>query len=293
MDNRKAEKKMKIAIIGTGLIGCSMAGGLRAIAAEITGVDNNSGHLQEALSRGLIDRTMPMEKAVKHSELIIVTVPVDTSIKLLGKILDNAGPQSVVIDAGSVKAAVCRSIEEHPKRMQFVAAHPMAGLAVSGPDAADARLFQNRKVIICEHEKSSVSALETASMIFRTLGMHIVFMSAETHDSSVARVSHLPQIMAYCLSVLAAGKTDENESLISIASTGFESSTRLASSPANMWIPIFQHNNEKLSASLDDMIGLLSDIRNRIKNGHWESMTELIETANKMREAFLVESREQ
>lgn len=289
MDNQKPEKKLKIAIIGTGLIGCSIADGLRVMAEETSGVDNNAGHLQEALSHGLIDRSMPLEKAVKSAGLVIVTVPVDKSIDLIPKILDHIGPHSVVIDAGSVKTAVCRSIEDHPKRSQFVAAHPMAGLAASGPDAADANIFHNRKVIICEHEKSSGQAMETASMVFKNLGMNIIFMSPETHDIIVARVSHLPQIIAYCLAAGTTGKAHERVSPGSIASTGYESSTRLASSPANMWIPIFQHNSENLAESLDDMIALLSDMRNMIKNGQWKPVKELIEKANKIREDFLSE----
>jgi prephenate dehydrogenase len=285
--DRKPDKKFRIAIVGTGLIGCSMADGLRSIAKEITGVDNNTSHLQEALSRGLIDRCMSLEKAVNHSDLVIVAVPVDISVELIGKILDQAGPQTVVLDAGSVKTVICQSVYDHPKRSQYVAAHPMAGLAVSGPDAADALLFRNRKALICEQEKSSARSLEIATMVFKKLGMHIIYMSPETHDMSVARVSHLPQVVAYCLSLLAAGKADENEPLTGIASTGFESLTRLASSPANMWIPIFRHNNEELSSGLLEMIRLLSDIRKMMENDQWEQLTQLIGKANRIREDFL------
>jgi prephenate dehydrogenase len=285
--DRKPEKKFRIAIVGTGLIGCSMADGLRSVAKEITGVDNNTSHLQEALSRGLIDRCMSLEKAVHHSDLVIVAVPVDISVELIGTILDLAGPRSVVLDAGSVKGVICRSVDNHPKRAQFVAAHPMAGLAVSGPDAADALLFRNRKVLICEQEKSSARALEIASMVFNRLGMNIIYMSPENHDMSVARVSHLPQVIAYCLSLLDEGRAGENEPLTGIASTGFESLTRLASSPANMWVPIFRHNNEELSAGLVEMIELLSDIRKMMENDRWEQLTQLIGKANRIREDFI------
>ncbi len=284
--NIQAEK-MKIAIVGTGLMGCSMAEGLRDVASEIVGVDNNTGHLQEALHRGWIDRSMSLEKAVISADLVIISVPVDAAIKLLPVILDLVGDRSVVIDAGSVKSAICQSVKDHSRRVKFVAAHPMAGLAVSGPEASDAGLFRNRKVVICEHDKTSEHALDTASFVFGRLGMDIIYMEPGLHDLYVAQISHLPQVVAYCLSALTEVPDDKRESMINIASSGFESSTRLASSPAGMWIPIFEHNSEFLAGSIDDMIERLSDIRNMIKERKWKSLTRLIEKANRSREDFL------
>jgi prephenate dehydrogenase len=292
MDNQLSEEKQSIAIIGTGLIGCSMADGLRDTVKEIIGVDNNTGHLQEALYRGWIDKSMPLKKAVSRAGVIIVSVPVDATIRLLPLILDNAGPQAVVIDAGSVKAAICRSVKDHPKRAQFIAAHPMAGLALSGPDASDARLFRDRKVIICEHEKSSEKALNKASGIFNRLGLNIIYMEPDLHDLCVAQVSHLPQVIAYCLSALTGNTQAKKESMINIASTGFESTTRLSSSPANMWLPIIQHNRDNLSVCLDEMIGSLSDVRDMINQGRWKPLEKLIENANKSREIFLSASKQ-
>lgn len=287
MENKKEGKKLNIVIVGTGLIGCSIADGLKDLAEDITGVDNNAGHLQEALYRGLISRGLPLEKAVSNADVVIITVPVDATVRLLPRILDDIDEKSVVIDAGSVKAAICKIVEQHPKRQQFVAAHPMAGLAVSGPEAADAHLFLNRKVIICEQEKSSAPALNIASSIFEKLGMGLLYMTPDVHDICVAQVSHLPQVIAYGLSALTAEHKGDNEFLTKVAATGFESSTRLASSPADMWIPIMQLNNEKLSDSLDDMITMLSEIRNMIKIGKWDALTGFIGKANKAREEFL------
>ncbi len=287
MNNQGPAEKLKIAIIGTGLIGCSMAEGLRDIAGKIIGVDNNAGHLQEALYRGWIDITMSLQKAVGYADVVIISVPVDSAIKILPFTLDHIGSKCVVVDSGSVKAAVCNSVEDHPKRAQFVAAHPMAGLAVSGPDAADAGLFRNRKVVICEKEKTSEFALNIASVIFNKLGLSTIYMEPDLHDICVAQVSHLPQVIAYCMSALTADPGAKKELMMNIASTGFESSTRLASSPASMWVPIFQHNNESLCGSLDDMIEGLSNIRNMIKKGEWQLLEKFIEKANKSRNVFL------
>ena len=293
MKNKNTEKDEKpvIAIIGTGLIGCSLAEGLRSRASEIIGADNNTSHLQEALYRGWIDRSMSPEKAAEHSDIIIIAIPVDASIQLLPVLLDRAGEDSVIIDAGSIKGAVCNAVAGHSRRDQFVAAHPMAGLAVSGPDASDSRMFRNKKVIICEREKSSDKALNTAAGIFSGLGMDIVYMDPVIHDFCVAKVSHLPQVLAYCLSAIT-GDDEHHEPLFNIASTGYESTTRLSSSPAGMWIPIFKHNSENLSRSIDKMISVLSEIRGMIGEGDWVAINELIIKANKSRKQFLSEYKQ-
>jgi prephenate dehydrogenase len=292
MENQNPDDKMNITIIGTGLIGCSMAVGLRPLAAEITGVDASSAHLQQALSRGIIDRCSSLENALKGASLVLITAPVDVTIDMLPGILDGTGSQTVVIDAGSVKGAVCESVAGHPARKRFVAAHPMAGLAVSGPDAADARMFKDRSVIVCEHEKSSARAMDTASTIFGLLGMHMIFMSPADHDARVARISHLPQVIAYCLCALAAaGDREDLKTLAAIASTGFESSTRLASSSPEMWIPIFRKNREKLCSSLEEMISLLSETRDMINGERWGQVKGLIEKANNARKNFLTVNR--
>ena len=287
MDNHAPGRKLTIAIIGTGLIGCSMAEGLRDISEVIIGVDNNTRHLQEALGRGWIDKSMTLASAVSQAGLVILTIPVDATVNLLPQILNDVSPRSVVIDAGSVKSAICRCVDDHPKRAQFIAAHPMAGLALSGPDASDSRLFMNRKVIICENDKSSEEALDLATSIFNKLGMSVVYMEPDLHDYCVAQVSHLPQVMAYCLSALTGAPGERKSSMIKIAATGYESSTRLASSPSDMWIPIIQNNQENLISSLDEMIGGLSEFRELIKQGKWDMIEQIIEKANKSRDSFL------
>lgn len=291
MDNLRSGEKDVIAIIGTGLIGCSMAEGLRDISEEIIGVDNNTSHLQEALGRGWIDKSMSLENAIAKAGIVVVTLPVDATIRLLPGILEGIDSRAVVIDAGSVKSAICKNVENHPGRPQFVASHPMAGLAVSGPDAAGSRLFMNRKVIICEHERSSGHALDIARLVFGRLGLKIIYMDPELHDVCVGRVSHLPQVISYCLSAINQG--DEGKPLTGVAATGYESLTRLASSPAGMWIPILQHNRDNLISSLDEMISGLSDIRNMIDQEHWQRLEQLIEKANKSREQFLSEYNKQ
>jgi len=287
MEKKETERRYRIAIVGTGLIGCSMAGGLRDLASGLTGVDNNQAHLQEALSGGWIDRSMSAGMALRDAEIVILAVPADILTGMLPEVLDQVGDDTTVIDVASVKDAVCRSVDGHPRRGLFVAAHPMAGLAVSGPGASDPRLFLNRKVVVCEKEKSSRHALETASVVFDRLGLQIVYMDPRLHDLCVSKVSHLPQVMAYCLSAITTENGDSESIFTGIASSGYESSTRLSSSPADMWIPIFRHNSENLTSSLDEIIALLTGVRQMIGTGNWRELESIIEKANRSREAFM------
>ncbi|TVR72963.1 MAG: prephenate dehydrogenase/arogenate dehydrogenase family protein [Marinilabiliales bacterium] len=286
MEENNKNKKPVVAVLGTGLIGCSMADGLRGWAGEIIGADNNTAHLDEALGRGLIDRSMAAGEAVKAAGLVIIAMPVDATVRVLPGVLDNAG-DAVVIDAGSVKGAVCRSVERHPNRDRFVAAHPMAGLAVSGPGASDAMIFRNRKVVICERERSSEKALETCMEVFGRLKMEPVFMDPLFHDQCVARVSHLPQVVAYCLSAITAEDSSLRDSMLKIASSGFESATRLSSSPAGMWLPIFRQNAENLNGSIDELIRYLSTVQQMIGAGEWDALGAFVEEANDARKRYM------
>lgn len=280
-------EKFRITIVGTGLLGCSFADGLRDIALDITGVDTNAMHLQEALYRGWIDKSSSLEKSVNSSDLVIISVPVDATVNILPDVLDNLGPATIVIDTGSVKGTICDSVGGHDNRDMFIAAHPMAGLALSGPESADARLFNGRKVVICEKDKSSGEALGMASAVFKRLGMDIIYMEPGLHDLIVAHISHLPQVIAYCLSSLTGGVDTDKELMFDIASSGYESSTRLSSSPAEMWVPIFRQNREFITASLDEMIEQLKRTREMIGEGNWAELEKIIGKANKSREQFL------
>src|SRR5438270_6621627 len=163
---------MKVAIIGVGLIGGSLALALKdkGIADSIIGVDENKEHQSKALSLQLVDEIKKMDEAINQSDLIVLTIPVHAIIDLLPKILDKVNKQ-VVMDAGSTKETILQSINDHPRRGRFVATHPMWGTEYSGPEAAVHGAFADKATVICNREESDKDALTLVEDLYRRLNM--------------------------------------------------------------------------------------------------------------------------
>src|SRR5260221_11448498 len=147
---------MKVAVVGLGLIGGSIAIDLRkaGIASRLVGVDLNSLHAMKAVELGLLDRIKPQAKVLSTSDLVILAIPVGAICALLPSILDVVNKDAVVIDMGSTKSQICKAVSAHPNRSHFVAAHPLAGTENSGPEAALSGLFRDKENSNCEREKS-------------------------------------------------------------------------------------------------------------------------------------------
>jgi len=198
---------MKICVIGLGLIGGSMAIDLkkRGFCSRVVGVDTNSGHAFKALDLGLIDEIVSLEIGVKKSDLVILAIPADATLKLLPEVMNLVNNQ-IVTDVCSTKGSICESIKNHPKRMNFVAGHPMAGTEFSGPEAAFSGLFDDKATILCEDEKSSSSAKSAIENLYKTLNMRIIKMEARNHDTHAAYVSHISHISSFALALTVLEK---------------------------------------------------------------------------------------
>lgn len=247
---------MKTAIIGLGLIGGSMAIDLRkaGVATHLVGVEHNRDNAARAIELGLVDEVCTLEEAVRDVALIITAVPVNAIKTVLTKILDSIAADAVVIDTGSTKSMICRATEHHPRRGQFVAAHPLAGTENSGPDAAFSGLFADKTNIICEKERSSEGALHVAREVFDALQMRTIFMGSVEHDKHVAYVSHLSHVSAFLLGQTVLDIEKDEKNIFDLAGSGFASTVRLAKSSPDMWAPIFEQNAEYLSQALLEYI---------------------------------------
>jgi prephenate dehydrogenase len=276
-----------ITIIGTGLIGCSFGLALRKQGHFVIGCDKSQNNLILAKELKAIDATSrSFIHSIIQSNIIVLATPVDHILSVLPQILDNLPSNAVVIDTGSTKMAICNSVKNHPRRSAFVAAHPMAGSEQSGPEAAKANLFDNKRVAICESELSSQASVSKAIELFESVGLEPVFMSPEQHDSSVALVSHLPQILAYAFASLPELADENSKDWARVASSGFDTSTRLASSAAEVWLPILlQNSNFVVDAlrSLGQSIDLLAD---SLSNSNINSLRAQMERARKTRATF-------
>lgn len=274
---------MKLFVVGVGLIGGSMAMDLRKIYSnlEIIGVDNNSENLKKAIALGIIDRGADFEQ-LSDADRIIVSVPVKVALQLLPQILDRINETALVWDVGSTKHTLCKAIENHPKRNQFLAAHPIAGTEFSGPEAAITGLFDGKPQILCETEKTRPDLLLWAEETFSKMGMYLRLMKPKSHDKHMAYVSHLSHVSSFMLgkTVLEIEKDEQN--IFDLAGSGFESTVRLAKSSPDMWTPIFEQNKKYLTESLTAYIDNLNQFKKAIESDDYKIVYEQIKSTNQL-----------
>jgi prephenate dehydrogenase len=276
---------MNIYIIGIGLIGGSMALDIKSIYddATIFGIDANEKHLDEAIHLGLIDEKAS-ENDLINADLIIVSVPVDVGLVILPNILDKIGEQTLVFDVGSTKLPICDAIQNHPKRRNFLACHPIAGTEFSGPKAALKGLFEGKTNIICEVEKTTFKLQETAMDLFKKLGMRIRYMDPKSHDKHIAYVSHLSHISSFMLGKTVIEKEKDEQDIFDMAGSGFESTVRLAKSSPAMWTPIFKQNKKQVVKSLEEYIQNLTHFKELLENDNYDEVFNEMQNTNRIKE---------
>ncbi|MEE6186361.1 Cyclohexadienyl dehydrogenase [Mycovorax composti] len=277
-------KRKKIAIIGVGLIGGSMALQLheKKLSSKLIGVENNPQHAEEALEAELVDEILPLDEAIKEAEVIFLAVPVNVQVDLLPRILDKVTDQ-IVLDMGSTKADIIAAVQKHPKRGRYVATHPMWGTEYSGPKAAVRGAFEGKAVILCNKKDSDPDAVEWVEKMYTKIGMKLVEMDARAHDLHVAYVSHISHITSFALANTVLEKEKVESAIFQIASAGFESTVRLAKSSPAMWVPIFLQNKDNILDVLTEHIDQLVKFKNYIANSDQENLRSLIVEANKIR----------
>jgi prephenate dehydrogenase len=273
-----------VTIVGVGLISGSFALALKqkGLAKNIIGVSRTLESLQTALQLGFIDEALPLAEAVKKSDLIFVAIPVDATIGVMQQIMDMITTKQIVADAGSTKLTLCNALDKHPMRQQFVATHPMWGTEYSGPQAAVKDAFIGRSCVICEPEKSNNQALNTIENIYKTLGMHLLYMDARSHDMHAAYVSHISHITSFALANTVLEKEKEENTIFELAGGGFESTVRLAKSNPTMWAPIFMQNKYNVLEVLNEHIRQLQKFKTSLEQDNYEELLALMQNANKI-----------
>jgi prephenate dehydrogenase len=274
-----------VTIIGVGLIGGSIGLALKekGLAKNVVGVGRSEETMQKALELGLIDEILPLEDAVRKSDVVYVSIPVDVTLPMMQRVMDMLTGKQVVVDAGSTKHALCEAIAGHPMRGRFVASHPMWGTEYSGPEAAVKNAFTGRTCVICEKEKSDAGALATVEELYRQLGMRLIYMDSDSHDMHAAYVSHISHITSFALANTVLEKEKEEDAIFELASGGFESTVRLAKSNPAMWVPIFMQNRENVLDVLNEHISQLRKFKTCLEKENYGYLLQLIEDANKIR----------
>jgi prephenate dehydrogenase len=275
---------MTITIIGLGLIGGSLAIGLRenGFADQLIGVENNQNHANQALKLGLVDEIQTLQNAVNQSDIVIVATPVDALATLLPTVMDLVQNQ-VVIEVGSTKRPIIDAVSTHPKRHRFVATHPMAGTEYSGPEAAIRHLYTNKNCVLCNVADSDEDAVKTVEKMYKSLFMKLIYMNAEEHDRHTAYISHLSHICSFALATTVLEKEKEEYHIFELASTGFDSTVRLAKSNPETWIPIFRQNQDNIIEVLDEYINNLLKFKGLMLADGYDRLKKELENANRIR----------
>ena len=277
-------KRKRIAIVGIGLIGGSLAIQLheKKISSRLIGVDANKEHEAKALELELVDEVLSIDDAIEQSDVIILAIPVDAMAVLLPQILDKVHNQ-IVIDLGSTKSQIIEAVRQHPKRGRFVATHPMWGTEYNGPAAAVRGAFENKAVVFCNENESDTDAIAWAQQMYKKIGMHLLSMEAKAHDMHAAYVSHISHITSFALANTVLEKGKEEQAIFEMASGGFESTVRLAKSNPNMWAPIFLQNKEQVLDVLTEHIEQLKKFKESIEQNDAKKLRKLMEHANEIK----------
>ncbi len=282
----------KIALIGIGLIGSSLARVIRHenLASHVAISTRSAITLNRAEQLGLGDSyTTDAADAVRDADLVIVSVPVGASEAVAKEIAPALKKGAIVTDVGSTKASVIAQMEPHiPESVHFIPGHPLAGTEKSGPDAGFADLFQNRWCIFTPLPGTDPAALEKLSDFWRRCGANIDTMDPSHHDMTLAIVSHLPHIIAYNI----VGTADDLETVtksevIKYSASGFRDFTRLAASDPTMWRDVCLHNKDAILEMLARFSEDLASLQRAIRWGDGDKLFDLFTRTRAVRRSII------
>jgi 3-phosphoshikimate 1-carboxyvinyltransferase len=277
----------QVSVIGLGLIGGSIAAGIKqqGLASSVSAWDANAASLALGHDLGVIDSiAADIHEATAQADLIILAVPVQSMEQVLR---DIDLKDQVITDVGSVKGiaveAARRVFGKLPEN--FIPGHPIAGSEKHGVVAADPNLFRQHKVILTPEEASNPAAIARVEKLWRGLGADVVRMSVSHHDDVLAQTSHLPHLLAYALvDTLSAG--GDSLEVFEYAAGGFRDFSRIAASDPTMWSDIFQANKEPLVQALDQYLLKLETLKQLIESGEADQIKDLLSRAKVARDHF-------
>ena len=269
----------RIAIVGLGLLGGSVAAAVRArgLAGEIVGAARRPGPLQWALSAGLVDRVATPTEAVAGADLVVLGTPVGSMARVVADLAARLAPGCIVTDVGSVKASVVETLPGLlPQGVEFVGSHPMAGSHLRGPEHARADLFEGATCVVTPRTGQDPAAVEKIEAFWQALGARVTRRTPCAHDEEVAWVSHLPHLVAFAFAdALRSAPTRVGE----LAGGGFRDFTRIAQSDAELWGEILSLNGKAISGPLNHFSASLANLARVLEEGDPESLERVLQAA--------------
>jgi len=266
---------LTLAVVGVGLIGGSVAAALRSrgMVARVLGVGRNPQTLAQARQLGLIDAVASLSEAARAADWIVLAVPVGAMTEVLRGIRPALRPETLLTDVGSTKADVAEAAVRvlGEQAAQFVPSHPIAGAETSGPQSANAALFENRTVVLTPLAQNSQTSRQRVAQLWQAMGARVVEMTPAQHDVVLASVSHFPHLLsAVCMA--QALRADDAELRLAMAGSGFRDVTRLAAGSPQMWRDIFLANRQAVSNSLQEFKTVLTQVQTLLDQGDGDAL---------------------
>lgn len=250
--NARGFHSERLAVVGLGLMGGSIALALRDFSAEIWGVDTNPVTRDYAAASGIVDHaTDDLREAVHEADTVILAAPVRVIVELLNKRIGSyLRSNTLLIDIGSTKADIVEAMGRLPVGIQAIGGHPMTGKETSGIEGSDGALYRGRPFVLCETRRATPATRLRALALVEALGAVAVEMEAEHHDRVVATISHVPYLLSAALMATAAGEAVQDEAIYRLAAGGFRDMSRLAGSDVRMMSDIISTNTQAIAVVL-------------------------------------------
>ena len=281
----------RLAIIGVGLIGGSLARALKEADAvqEVIGCGRGKANLERAVELGVIDSyTQDVGEAVTGADVVFLAVPLGAMDATFAAMKGHLNDDVIITDGGSAKASVIEACQKGLGYLPagFVPGHPIAGTENSGVEASCAELYNNRRIILTPVPETSDEALAKVVAIWTACGAEVTEMTVEHHDEVLAATSHLPHMLAFSL-VDALARMKENDEIFRYAAGGFRDFTRIASSNPVMWRDICVANRKALGEMMDHYISEMTELADTIKQGDGDHLLEIFERAKSARDRYI------
>jgi len=259
----------QLAIVGVGLLGGSVAKAARVggLARRIIGVGRAPERLRPAVDDGTLDAAVTdLDAGVREADFILLAAPVLAIEGLLERVWRAAPDGTLITDVGSTKRNIVRAAERlaATRPLAFVGSHPLAGSEQAGYGVARADLFRGATVVVTPTEGTELEAVKTTTGFWEALGARVTSLDPETHDRTVAAISHLPHLIACAL---VDGAVRVEPAALDLAARGFRDTTRIAAGDPDMWTEIFLANRDALSASVEAFRDALADLQRAIDAG--------------------------
>jgi arogenate dehydrogenase (NADP+) len=281
------ELNMKIGIVGLGLIGASLAGDLRQLGHDLSGVSRQIETCETAVSRGMVDRASTELGSLQDTEVIFICTPIASILSTIEQLVPHLAPTTIITDAGSVKGAIASPASQLWRN--FVGGHPMAGKAESGISAAELGMFAGNPYILTPLPDTPSHAIEVVTKLVRALDCRFYLATPEQHDRAVAWISHLPVMVSTSL-ISACLHGDDMEVLTlaqNLASSGFKDTSRVGGGNPELGRMMAEYNRDALLRSLRQYQVELEGTIDAIESHNWEQIQGLLAQNQIARNKFL------